>query len=40
MTIKKLLSNENCSMVLMSDGNLYGWGSNDTGLMAINETGG
>lgn len=27
-------------MALLSDGYLYGWGSNDTGLMAINETGG
>ena len=27
-------------MALMSDGYLYGWGSNDQGQMGINETGG
>lgn len=40
LTVKKLQSRGNYSMALMSDGYLYGWGSNDQGQMGINETGG
>ena len=35
MVITKLKSANNCSVALMSDGNLYGWGSNESGQMGV-----
>lgn len=40
LTIKKVQSRNNYTVALMSDGYIYGWGSNDEGQMGINETGG
>ncbi len=35
LTIKEIKSANNYSVALMSDGNLYGWGSNESGQMGI-----
>jgi alpha-tubulin suppressor-like RCC1 family protein len=35
LTIKKVKSSESYSVALLSDGKLYGWGSNESGQMGI-----